>query len=108
MAYAAGIVGGLFAVGGIAGLIKNAKWGSELNLGDGTFTWWHDHLGTRSVSLEDVAKVEVSVWSDSCDLHLIYQDGKREKVPTEVVPGIAQTWAENLHQLRPEIELIIK
>jgi hypothetical protein len=54
--------------------------------------------------LQDIAKAEVSVWSDSFDLHLFQRDGTREKIPTEVVPGNTPSWAEKLHDMRPEIE----
>lgn len=95
----------------VACLIANPKRGSRLNLARRRLFWWETDISKKqSISLDDLARIKVRLWSDSSDQIFFYgRDGGLLPVPNEgIFPCEPLEWAQGLANLFPHVEVEVE
>lgn len=105
-------MGVLAATAGMAMLVTNNKWGSRLDLMQRRLYWWDTRQSPemQSISIDDVARIEVRIVSDSSDNILFYdRNGALMPIPKEeIFPHTYEAWVRDLVAHFPHIAVEVK
>ena len=109
VAFWMGIVGTSMGLGLLA---FNRKWGSRLDLGRRTLTWWDSAVSAErhDIALDDVARIKVQRFSESNDRMFFYDKHDAWiRFPEERgVPYDAERWARDLAVHYPHITVDVE
>jgi len=104
-------MGVLAITSGLAMLFTNFKWGLRLDLEQRRLSWWDTRVSPeiRSISLDDVAQIEVRIASEGNDNIFFHdRDGVLMPVPKdEIFPYPYEAWVRELatHFLHIRVEV---
>lgn len=106
-----GLMGLLFAAGGLSTLIANTRRGIMIDPANGDLVWWRNRTETNPgiggrIAPEEIACVQVFRNNESNDLFVYDRAGKRLNfLDDDVVPDLSIVWARKLVARWPHIVL---